>query len=726
MQKKELRSLRRLDATPAITKRAEETVEVVNHDWINGRYRPVQATEPKYSTFFRIQNLKQYIKIAVFLQKDIKNNIHTPRYEIFVNVKGGEWITRELDEDGKEKRWLTAMVWNLEGIFGDYWYPRKETWMNRDAMNTLGELPVKDKDRKGIQRLGDWQEEQREKRIAEKEKKEQKPWDDDMALVPKMPQKFVEWMRKDAANEFYIIYEYDKKGTKKGFCSRCRKMVPISGPKHNEKTVCPSCGAAAEFKAHSRIKTLQTGEYYGEIIQRISGGIVVRRVIQSQSYRNTTDYRKPCIRTDEIVRVLLLDDGSSRKYDYGNYKNKCYRWIPRYISGTNDYYWARRIKLYKGNIKELKKTTRLGRSTIDLWDVLPTPVSDYLDIECGNPAVEMLARIGMFRLTKDLIRARYDKNLLDQNETELTKMLKIDRPRLKRLRKMNGGISSLKWIQAEKHEDTIWPDDMIESFGDAGIEASNLGFLPHPVDYLKAYRYIAKQRELIGETTIQTLTTWRDYIYMAEQMKMDTKNQQIQRPKNVKEAHDRLVRMRKEGTAKKEAEKIEKKWPKVNKQLKKLERFEFAKDGYCIKAPKNVYDIVMEGEILSHCVHRCDYYFERITNDESYLFFLRKVGSLDMPWYTLEVEPSGNIRQKRTTGDNQNPDFEQAVPFLKAWQQYFKKQLTKKEKELGKKSDELRRENYKKLREDGKVVWHGKLAGQLLADVLEKDFMEVM
>jgi hypothetical protein len=97
-----------------------------------------------------------------------------------------------------------------------------------------------------------------------------------------------------------------------------------------------------------------------------------------------------------------------------------------------------------------------------------------------------------------------------------------------------------------------------------------------------------------------------------------------------------------------------------------------------------------------------------------------------MPWYTLEVEPSGNIRQKRTTGDNQNPDFEQAVPFLKTWQQHFKKQLTKREKELGKKSDELRRENYKKLREDGKVVWHGKLAGQLLADVLEKDFMEAM
>lgn len=94
-----------------------------------------------------------------------------------------------------------------------------------------------------------------------------------------------------------------------------------------------------------------------------------------------------------------------------------------------------------------------------------------------------------------------------------------------------------------------------------------------------------------------------------------------------------------------------------------------------------------------------------------------------MPWYTLEVEPSGNIRQKRTTGDNQNADFQKAVPFLEKWQQYFNKQLTVEEKQLGKRADELRKENYTNLRKNGNRVWHGRLAGKLLADVLEEDFM---
>ena len=88
------------------------------------------------------------------------------------------------------------------------------------------------------------------------------------------------------------------------------------------------------------------------------------------------------------------------------------------------------------------------------------------------------------------------------------------------------------------------------------------------------------------------------------------------------------------------------------------------------------------------------------------------------------VEPSVNIIQKRTTGDNQNADFQKAIKFLEKWQQYFRKQLTEEEKQLGEKANKLRIENYANLRKNGNKIWHGKLAGQLLADVLEQDFME--
>lgn len=93
------------------------------------------------------------------------------------------------------------------------------------------------------------------------------------------------------------------------------------------------------------------------------------------------------------------------------------------------------------------------------------------------------------------------------------------------------------------------------------------------------------------------------------------------------------------------------------------------------------------------------------------------------PWYTLEVEPSGNIRQKRTVGDNQNNDLKAAVTFLHEWQQWLQKILSDEDKKLAKISEKKRKENYKKIRAAEKRVWHGKLQGQLLADVLEADFL---
>lgn len=38
------------------------------------------------------------------------------------------------------------------------------------------------------------------------------------------------------------------------------------------------------------------------------------------------------------------------------------------------------------------------------------------------------------------------------------------------------------------------------------------------------------------------------------------------------------------------------------------------------------------------------------------------------PYYTLEIEPDGTVRQKRTLFDRQHEDIEQATDFLRRWQ----------------------------------------------------------
>lgn len=89
----------------------------------------------------------------------------------------------------------------------------------------------------------------------------------------------------------------------------------------------------------------------------------------------------------------------------------------------------------------------------------------------------------------------------------------------------------------------------------------------------------------------------------------------------------------------------------------------------------------------------------------------------------MEIEPDGTARQKRTVGDRQDKDFQEAVSFIRKWQREVKKRLDETDKELAEQSAELRREEIEELRKKQTKIWNGDLAGKLLADVLEADLM---
>ena len=45
-------------------------------------------------------------------------------------------------------------------------------------------------------------------------------------------------------------------------------------------------------------------------------------------------------------------------------------------------------------------------------------------------------------------------------------------------------------------------------------------------------------------------------------------------------------------------------------------------------------------------------------------------------WYTLEVEPGGTVRQKRSYNNDQYADLEDAKPFIAEWQQVVQGRMT--------------------------------------------------
>ena len=95
---------------------------------------------------------------------------------------------------------------------------------------------------------------------------------------------------------------------------------------------------------------------------------------------------------------------------------------------------------------------------------------------------------------------------------------------------MDANIDSLRWMQYEKQTNTIWPDEMIKDFGEAEFDISEFKFLKIQISFVKCHNYLKKQAAMMDESLAQTLTTWRDYINMAEQMKMNVKCDQIANP----------------------------------------------------------------------------------------------------------------------------------------------------------------------------------------------------
>ena len=93
---------------------------------------------------------------------------------------------------------------------------------------------------------------------------------------------------------------------------------------------------------------------------------------------------------------------------------------------------------------------------------------------------------------------------------------------------------------------------------------------------------------------------------------------------------------------------LEKKYPGLNRICRDLKKYEYADKEYQIVVPEKVDDILYEAKLMHHCVNNTETYYERMSQQESYILFLRKAEQPTEAYYTLEVEPDGTIRQTRT------------------------------------------------------------------------------
>lgn len=138
-----------------------------------------------------------------------------------------------------------------------------------------------------------------------------------------------------------------------------------------------------------------------------------------------------------------------------------------------------------------------------------------------------------------------------------------------------------------------------------------------------ARRYLEKQaRRYKNDHGLRYL---RDYWNMATALHMDLNDKEIRWPQNLQGMHDQLVERQ-------ELIKDKKREKDFFKRFERMSRYSWERDGILIRPAASAAELRKEGKALHHCVAS---YAERHAKGELTIFFIRRAGKPDEPWFTL-------------------------------------------------------------------------------------------
>ena len=674
-------------------------------------------TDRKYGAYMNCLVQDGILKAAIYLPDHLRLDGDNPAFEVFLDKESRQFLTY----DQLEKKWrdakLDRLEWPGKNYYSTYWIGKEDAAMVQKYFGgARGDLTILDFQRN----VRDEQLEQRHKRITDH-------WDKDLAQVPGLPRDWTHWVDKVAVRENFIFYHYKRGGAKTGYCTFCGKEVPITGhPYHNKKGRCSRCRHPVVFKALGRTGYIQTKRHYAYLIQRCKDGFIVREFRTDRTYRKETLPHSK-VYWHEIRRAIYDRSGEIRAYCWGMFKQRYTRWI---ADGPCSYgfYYEHIGRIYGKSLPSLEKK-ELRSTGLVQWvrSRKETDPEKYLAVWRHLPQMEQIWKAGLSELTKECFQSCHNMREYIKNPDTpgLIRALGLDAKRFQRLRQMNGGMDVLEWLQYEKQTGRPIPDGLLRWFCQEDIDVGDISFVHDRMSPLQIYNYLQKQKRYFRNSCRQTLTTWQDYLLMAKKLHIDTSDEIVYRARKLRERHNELVMRMHEKDIEIQAEEVAEKFPMVNGICQNLKsKYEYAGSDYLITAPKGILDIITEGRALNHCVDTHDRYWDRIERRESYVLFLRKVSDPTMSYYTLEIEPDGTIRQKRTEFDRQNEDIEQATEFLQRWQTVITPRLTAEDLKLAERSRVLRAEEIIQMQKDRVVIHTGHLAGHLLAEVLLADLME--
>lgn len=496
---------------------------------------------------------------------------------------------------------------------------------------------------------------------------------DRMAHTGELPEKKI----LDRANRVYFADEhylyYKKHGSwAKIACSKCGGVTDArwrngisyesqfqrwtEEPRESSYGTCPMCGAHGMYKCQGKVKgahrksvCLFLGQKYKE------NGMVMRYVEVEKKWTlgficgdKGTEMHSACeeISGIEIARAYF-EPGKKTQIDYHKhnpYTGKDF-WSDCNLNGMAN------ITINAGPImretyEEMKETmfrySALQEYAESMGKINPI---DYLERYSQIPQIEVLVKMGLTGVVEKLVKCYYGI-IDDQNARRPDRFLGIRKERVRQLIRKKGDIRILEVMQMEKRHGQNWTDEQIEHLAETDLSGAQVEMATRYMTLQKLLNRIEKYAGCgygtecgkASERIRHTATTYADYLSMRLTMGYDLNNTVYQQPRDLGEAHTRMVLETNKEEMDKHLKQAAERYPEIRRIYRSLRnKYFYEDDSYIIRPARSAEEIVMEGRLLHHCVGGATY-LSKHNKGETYILMLRYKTEPDVPYITVEID----------------------------------------------------------------------------------------
>lgn len=492
------------------------------------------------------------------------------------------------------------------------------------------------------QKISYWEQNCRSDKYSKAQVRKQDRIDKLMNTVPTVPQEAEQWILQELFPQNYLFVKDQKKRTVYS-CTACgiKSWKKITF-KHGTNILCPKCGAPVKVEKKRDVITKKAPVV---IVQIVNDQTWVERQFYTEcTWQNSGKE----LEMFEDIRAMIPVAETWGKVYYGLHHHED-EFIQEFWDKNQGNKQWRISYLYPGNLSEVLPFAGLERSGLDAMALKKQKfdVNKYVCTANRRPWLEYMAKGGFTQLAADIVH-QYgwwsEPDCIYKQEHTVKGVLNLNADRVHRMKKLSGGLNILKWLQYEEQSQRMGSHVRIteESLNyltnknvsmDSCMEIlKELGSVNRMVNYMK------KQKISPNEF----MTTWRDYLRMAANEGLDTSDDIVRLPKDLKKRHDQLVEKINIRNQQKRIKKKQEKYDKLDAQIKELSSwikpFIWEDDRYKIIPATKCEEVMDEGRQLHHCVGSSDFYMEKMASGKSWILFMRKKTELEESYYTIEVD----------------------------------------------------------------------------------------